>query len=502
MESNHKRIMKNSAYMYIRMIFIMLVSLYTSRVVLEVLGVEDFGIYTLVGGIVSIFTVLSGSLSGSVQRFLNIGIGMGDMEKTRGYFAQSLSIFLIIFLVFLVVGETVGEWFVRNGLNIPQGREIATFRVYRFSLAAVLFSILQIPFSGAVIARERMGFFALLGILDVCARLAVVVLMHKFGTPDNLVWYAGAIAVIQILQTVSYMVFALLKFPEAVLRLQWNRELVKEMLSFMGLSFWGNSMVTVTQQGVNVLLNLFGGTVLNAATGVARQVNVAVLRMVECINTPIRPQIVKCYAAKDFGQMTLLFEKNTKYSVMLMLVLLFPLVLEADFILGIWLKEVPPYAVTFTRIVLLESFFAVFSYSMQAVVGATGKLMGMEVYGRFITLAVLPVSYVVLKFGGEPVWALLISLIAQVAYVIYLFADLRRKISLDVASYYRNVIRPVTLLMLSLLCTAGVECLFIEEGVLRFFIVGFTVVISGGAVIWMWCLSAKEKEFVSKLLKK
>lgn len=502
MESNHKRIMKNSAYMYIRMIFIMLVSLYTSRVVLEVLGVEDFGIYTLVGGIVSIFTVLSGSLSGSVQRFLNIGIGMGDMEKTRGYFAQSLSIFLIIFLVFLVVGETVGEWFVRNGLNIPQGREIATFRVYRFSLAAVLFSILQIPFSGAVIARERMGFFALLGILDVCARLAVVVLMHKFGTPDNLVWYAGAIAVIQILQTVSYMVFALLKFPEAVLRLQWNRELVKEMLSFMGLSFWGNSMVTVTQQGVNVLLNLFGGTVLNAATGVARQVNVAVLRMVECINTPIRPQIVKCYAAKDFGQMTLLFEKNTKYSVMLMLVLLFPLVLEADFILGIWLKEVPPYAVTFTRIVLLESFFAVFSYSMQAVVGATGKLMGMEVYGRFITLAVLPVSYVVLKCGGEPVWALLISLIAQIVYVIYLFADLRRKISLDVASYYRNVIRPVTLLMLSLLCTAGVECLFIEEGVLRFFIVGFTVVISGGAVIWMWCLSEKEKEFVSKLLKK
>jgi len=502
MESNHKRIVKNSAYMYIRMIFIMLVSLYTSRVVLEVLGVEDFGIYTLVGGIVSIFTVLSGSLSGSVQRFLNIGLGEGDLEKTKGYFAQSLSIFLIIFFTFLVVGETLGGWFVERRLNIPPGREEATFWVYQFSLAAVLFSILQIPFSGAVIARERMGFFALLGILDVCARLVVVVLLNKYGSPDNLITYAAIIAAIQIMQTLAYMVFALVKFPECVLGLQWSRNLVREMLAFMGLSFWGNTMVTVTQQGVNVLLNLFGGTMLNAATGVARQVNVAVLRMVECINTPIRPQIVKSYAAKDFAQMTLLFEKNTKYSVMLMAILLFPLVLEAEFILEVWLKDVPEHAVMFTRIVLLESFFAVFSYSMAAVVGATGKLMRMEVWGRFITLAVLPVAYLVLKSGGEPVWALLISLVAQMLYVVYLFTDLKGKISLDVRAYWKNVLRPIILLVSSLALTAGMECLFIEEGVARFFIVGFTVVLVGGAVIWCGCLDKTEKEFVSKLLKK
>ncbi len=500
MEENHKRIARNSAYMYIRMIFIMVVSLYTSRIVLQILGETDFGIYTLVGGIVSIFTVLSGSLSGAVQRFMNIGLGEGDMEKTRGYFSQALSIFSIIFLLFLALGESVGLWFVDTQLNIPAGREAATMWVYQFSLVAVLFTILQIPFSGVVIARERFGFFAMLGIFDVCARLVVVILRNIYGTPDNLVWYAAAIAVIQISQTLAYMVFSLAKFPESVLRFQWQRGLVGQMLSFMGLSFWGNTMVTVTQQGVNVLLNLFGGALLNAATGVARQVNVAVLRMVECITTPARPQIIKSYAAGNYREMILLFEKNSKYSLMLMAVLLFPLVLEAEFVLGVWLKDVPEYAVAFTRIVLVESFFTVFSYGMSAIIVATGKLKHMEVYGRFITLAVLPLAYVALKAGAEPVWALVISMVAQMAYVCYLFTDLSRKVPLDKKGYVKNVLSPVVILVSALaLCTIP-ECIFIEEGVLRFFVVGFTVVFVAVAVIWSCCLDANEKEWLKKQL--
>ena len=269
----------------------------------------------------------------------------------------------------------------------------------------------------------------------------------------------------------------------------------------MGLSFWGNSMVTVSQQGINVLLNLFGGAVLNAASGVARQVNVAVIRLVDCINTPIKPQIVKSYAAGDTGQMVLLFEKNTKYSVMFMTILLFPLVLEAEFILDLWLKDVPPHAVAFTQIVLLESFFTVFSYSMATIVSATGKLLRMEVLGRFITLAVLPVAYIVLKLGGAPVWALVISLVAQILYVLYLFRDLRSKVQLDMGRYFKNVLRPIFLLVSALaLCTLP-QVLFIQEGVLRFFAVGFTDVIVGASVIWTACLDADEKEFVGRILK-
>ena len=501
MEESNKRIIRNSAYMYIRMVFIMVISLYTSRVVLEILGETDFGIYTLVGGIVSIFTVLSGSLMGGVQRFLNIGLGEGDEEKTKVYFAQSLTIFAVIFVAFLVLGESLGLWFVETQLNIPAGRETATGWVYQFSMLAALVSIIQIPFSGAVIARERMGFFALLGIFDVCARLGVVVLMDILGTPDNLVWYAGAIAVIQILQAVSYIVFSMARFPECVIRLQWKGGLVKDMLSYIGLSFWGNTMVNFTSQGINVLLNLFGGPLLNAATGIAKQVNVAVLRMVECISTPIRPQILKSYAAQNYGQMIFLYERCTKYSVMFMTILLFPLVIETGFVFDIWLKDVPSYAVQFTRIILVESLFAVFSSAMNAVVGATGKIVRMEVYGRFITLAVLPVAYLVLKSGGNPVWALLISLFAQIIYTVYLFGDMKRKVNMDVKAFFRNVLRPVGLLVVSLLMATVPEYIFIAEGVARFFIVGFTVVIVGCSVVWFLCLDEKEKEHVSILLK-
>ncbi len=502
MEENHRRIVRNSAYMYLRMIFIMLISLYTSRVVLQILGVDDFGIYSLVGGIVSIFTVLSVSLSGAVQRFLNVGLGENDLAKTKSYFAQSLTIFVLIFFIFLIIGETVGLWFVNNKLNIPSGREEATFWVYQFSLIAVLFSILQIPFGGAVIARERMGFFAMVGIADVCLRLAVVLLLDHYGSPDNLVVYAFLIAIIQILQTLAYLLFAGIKFPECVFRFQWSGQIVKEMLSFIGLSFWGNAVVTITYQGVNVLLNLFGGAALNAATGVAQRVNMAVLRMVECVNTPIRPQIVKSYAAKDYSQMLLLFEKNTKYSLMLMLILLFPLVLETRFILDVWLDEVPAFAVLFTQVVLLESLFTVFSYGMQAIIHATGKLLKMEFIGRFITLSVLPVAYFLLKSGAEAYWALLISLCAQILYVIYLLADVKGKINMDIRIFFGNALKPVFILFAALMLCCLPEYIFIQEGIARFFIIGFTVVMVGCPTIWFFCLDSSEKAYCTNLVKR
>lgn len=487
--------------MYIRMIFIMLISLYTSRVVLEVLGVEDFGIYSLVGGIVSIFTVLSGSLNGTVQRFLNIGLGEGNHKKTESYFKQSLTIFVMLFFLFLIVGESVGLWLVENKLNIPSGRELATYWVYQFSLVAVLFAIIQIPFSGAVIARERMGFFALMGIIDVCSRLAIVIFLKNYASPDNLILYAALISVVQISITFAYIIYAKVKFAECVFGLQWDKSLVKEILSFITLSFWGNAVVTFTAQGVNVVLNLFGGAALNAATGIAQRVNTAVIRMVECINTPIKPQIVKSYAVKDYSQMIFLFERNSKYSLFLMVFLLFPLILECDIILSIWLKDVPDYAVTFTRLVLIESFFYVFSFAMATVVNATGKLVKMEVVGRMITLAVLPLSYFMLKRGAPMATPLIISASAQLLYVVYLFADVRSKTGIRTSQYFANVLKPVLILILALALACVPEVLFLKAGVPRFLAVGFTTLLVGGATLWFLCLDGSERQFVKGFLR-
>lgn len=501
--------------MYLRMFFIMIISLYTSRIVLSMLGFQDFGIYSLVGGIVSIFTVISSSLQGSVQRFLNFGLGQGDKEKTQGYFTQSLSIFAIIFAAFFIIGETVGLWFIQNELNIPQGRETAVFWVYQFALLAVLSAIIQIPFSGAVIAREKMNIFAFAGIFDVCSRLVVVVLLNKYGSYDNLIIYSLLITAIQIVITCFYICYAIGKFPECRVKFSWDKSTFKEIMQFMGLSFFGNTIVTITQQGINVILNLFFGAVVNAARGIAFQVNVAVLRFVECINTPIRPQIVKSYAVGDNDNMIFLFEKNTKYAMFLMMVLCAPLISETHLILNIWLKNVPDYTVIFTQLVLIESLFAVSAYSVASIINATGKLKQMEIYGKIFILAVLPLSYILLKvtvghqlpeasaISGAaglhdgvnglnfmnsiliwsarykaflPVIPALLSLIAQIIYVIYIMIDLRRKIKLDMSRYLKNILLPISLFAVALIIVCGAERLLLPGNLLRFFIIGFSTV--------------------------
>lgn len=519
MNEEHKRIIKNSAYMYLRMIFIMVISLYTSRIVLNMLGFKDFGIYTLVGGIVSIFTVLSSSLQNSVQRFLNFGIGRGDKEKTENYFTHSISIFAIVFLLFLIIGETIGLWFVQSRLNIPAGRESAVFWVYQWALIAVLFAIIQIPFSGAVIAREKMNIFAFAGIFDVCSRLIVVVLLYNYGSFDNLIVYSFFITAIQILITFFYIIYAIRNFSECKIKFRWQKAIVKEIMNFMQLSFFGNTVVTVTQQGINVILNIFFGAVVNAARGVAFQVNVAVLRFVECVNTPIRPQIVKSFAAGDTENMLFLFEKNTKYALFLMMVLCAPLITETRFVLNLWLKNVPDYAVIFTQLVLIESLFAVSSYSAASIINATGRLKNMEVYGKLIILAVLPLSYIIIKVitsgtphisyeiaqtalsSGSavapaqritqdllhnfslsafmPLIPALLSLIAQIIYAIYLVADLRKKINLDMRRYCKNVMMPLFSMALSLIVVCGAEAMLFPDKYWRFLIIGFSTVIIG-----------------------
>jgi O-antigen/teichoic acid export membrane protein len=488
--------------MYVRMVFIMLISLYTSRIVLEILGFADFGIYNLIGGIISIFTVVSYSLSTSVQRFLNMAIGKGDAVKLKRYFSQSFSIFVFLFAAFLLIGMSAGVWFVSSSLNIPAGRETAAMWVYFTTLAAVLFSILQIPFSGAVIAHEKMGFFAMLGIVDVCIRLVVVVLLKIYGSPDNLISYSICIAAIQVLLTVSYMFYAGHKFDECTFSLIYDRKTMKEMLSFMGLSLFGNTASSFTMQGINVILNWFFGTVVNAARGIASQVNIAVLRLVECINTPTKPQIVQAYASGDYERMFLLFEKNTKYTSFLMIILCFPLFTETEFILRIWLGKVPLYANVFTRIVLLESFFAVYSYSMSTVIGATGKLRHMEFYGRFIILAVLPVAYFLLKAGAGPAVPMIVSMAAQILYVSYLLFDMKRLVNIDTGKLFTHVVKPILILIFCLSAVCVPEYLFMDDSVLRFFVIGFSSVAVSLASIYVFGLDENEKRYVKSLLHK
>lgn len=480
MEENNRRIVRNSIWMYVRMLFIMVISLYTSRVVLELLGVSDFGIYSLVAGIVSIFTVISGTLNSSVQRFINIGIGKGSRELTGAYFSQSLTLYMVALVLFALVSQTLGLWVVKEVLNIPAGRETAALWVYESAIAALLFAVVQIPFSGAVIAHEKMNVFALCGIYDVSARLAVVIALSRWGSADNLITYSLLICAIQISIALFYICYSLCKFEECRLRLCWRPALVREILSFISYSLFGNTALTLAQQGLNVIINLFFGTVVNAARGIATQVSVAVIRLEECINTPVKPQIVQAYASGERERMLFLFEKNAKYTLFAMLLLCTPLLCETRFVLDIWLPFIPDYAVAFTRIVLVESVVAVVAYSAANVITAVGKLRNLEFLGRLITLSALPLSFLALTLCKTGSWLPLlpafISLAAQCAYTLYVIADLRRKVKPDMGSYWRNVIRPalVALLLLALFITP--QMLLLQDNLLRFITVGFTTV--------------------------
>ena len=478
MEENNRRIVKNSIWMYVRMLFIMAISLYTSRVVLDLLGVSDFGIYSLVAGIVSIFTVISGTLNSSVQRFINIGIGKGERELTRAYFSQSLTLYLIALGGFLLISQTLGLWVVKEVLNIPAGRETAALWVYESAIVALLFAVVQIPFSGAVIAHEKMNIFAFCGIFDVSARLVVVIALSRWGSADNLITYSLLICAIQVCIALFYIGYSLCKFDECRLRLCWRPALVREILSFISYSLFGNTALTLAQQGINVIINLFFGTAVNAARGIATQVSVAVIRLEECINTPVKPQIVQAYASGERERMLFLFEKNAKYTLFAMLLLCTPLICETRFVLDLWLPFTPDFAVAFTRIVLVESVVAVMAYSAANVITAVGKLRNLEFWGRLITLSALPLSLVALKLFKSGSWLPLlpayISLAAQCAYTLYVMADLRRRVNPDMGSYWKNVLRPALAALIMLAICILPQMLLLPDALLRFFTVGLT----------------------------
>lgn len=482
----------------------MFISLYTSRVVLDILGETDFGIYTLVGGIVSIFTVMSGSLSNSIQRFLNIGLGKDDISETKRYFTQGLSIFIILIAVFFILGESVGLWFVIDKLNYPPERLSAVFWVYQFSLFSVLLGIFQIPFSGAIIAREKMGVFAIASIVDVLLRLVIVILLYSFGSFDNLIVYALSIAVMQICISAFYLCYSSIKFPECTFKIEFKRDTAREIGKFMGFSFFGSSTYTVTQQGINVIMNLFWGAAINAARGIATQVSTAMIRFVNCITVPMNPQIVQSYAVKNYENLHYLVERSTKYSLYMMIILSTPLIFEARIVIDTWLKVVPDYAILFTQLTVIEALVITLQMSSSVAVSATGKLLKLEVWGRLIVLSVLPVAYLLIRIfhcgatdlaysgvkGGPmlldliynpklvfPALPLLLLVIAQLCYAFYIIADMVNKINLNFKSFWNKALKQAIGLFLILWIVCGIEVYIMPDDLIRFFVVGFSTVI-------------------------
>ena len=441
----------------------MLVSLYTVRVVLETLGAEDYGIYNVVGGVVVLFTFLNSAMTSATQRFLNFAVGQNDMEQVRNVYSISFIIHILIALLVVILAETIGLWFFFNWLNIPGERQDAAFFVYQFSVAATVINILQVPYRATIIAHEKMSFFAMLSIVEASIKLGIVFLLQIILF-DRLIVYAFLICIAGIIIFLIYKLYCNRMFETARFRYCRDKELFRQLLSFSGWSVFGGAAVIIRNQGVNILVNIFYGVAVNAAMGIAAQVNSAIYQFVGSFQTAFSPQIIKSYSIKNYKYFMRLIFRTSKVSFCLLYIFVLPVYLNTEFVLHIWLGSVPDYTITFTRLILLFLLVEALGAPLRVSVHATGDIKTYQLIINCFVFANLPLSLLFLQLGFSPVIVLFIRVFLNyLAFFWYLFFC-AGKIKLPVQAFFHEVIAPIiAIVIISVFLAIFIQNFFINN---------------------------------------
>ena len=372
-KTNNRTIAKNTAFLYFRMMFTMIVSLYTSRVILQTLGVDDYGIYQSVGGIVGFLSFINSALSTGSSRFLTYELGTGNLEKLKRTFSTTLTIHIAIALFVVIVAETLGIWFLYNKLVIPAERMDAAVYTFHISILTAVFTLTQVPYNASIIAHEKMSVFAYMSILECSAKLGVVYLL-SIGGYDKLKLYANLLFIVQIGLICIYRLYCSRYFKETVYRFVFDKAIFKEIAGFSGWSLFASSSIALNSQGILILLNMFFEPAVVAARSISIQVNMAASQFVNNFRTAANPQIVKKLAVGDLMGSKRLLLASTKYSYYMMFIICFPVCLLAHPLLKIWLGVVPDYTVIFLQIIVIQSLFQVFDTSFYTALYAKGRL--------------------------------------------------------------------------------------------------------------------------------
>ena len=435
--ANNIRIAKNTLLLYFRMLFMMLVSLYTSRVILAALGIEDFGIYNVVGGVITMFGFFNGAMSSSTQRYITFALGKGDFNQLQKVFQTSVNIHLLVALVVLFLGETVGLWFLYEKMVIPSSRIEAAFWVYQFSIVTMMAMIVSVPYNAVIIAHEKMSAFAYISVLEVLLKLGIVYLLYLTES-DKLIVYAALLCAMQLLIRVVYGRYCSCYFKETHYVYGWDSRLFKEMLC--GLNFLSGFATVFFSQLINILLNMFFGPVVNAARGIAIQVQGAVVQFSINFQTALNPQITKSYALGDFTYMYSLIFRSSRFTFLLLAVISLPILLETDMILRLWLKTVPHYTVLFVRLMLCIVIIDAMAGAFMVAAQSTGRIRVYQSVIGGILLSIVPISYLVLKLGAEPSSVFVVHLfICVFAFIVRLFI-IHSMISFPLRSYFYQVL--------------------------------------------------------------
>ncbi len=409
---NSKLIAKNTLLLYIRMLVSMGISLYTSRLILSALGVEDFGIYNVVGSAVALFSFITTSMSGATARFITFALGA--KQDVQRVFSNTLTLHFIIAAIVVVLAESIGLWFLNSELNIPADRVMAAHLIFQFSIVGTAFTIIQTPYTASIIAKERISTFAYIDILNTALRLVVVLLLVNYSFSDNLVAFGAMIMGISIVVFFVYYIYCTKRLPFCRYRFEWNLAEIRPMLSFSGWDLYGNLSVVARTQGVNMLLNIFFGAVLNAASGIATQVQSAVMSFASNIVVASKPQIIKSFAAGHYHQTIKLVIDASKFSFILLLLITLPLIANIEYILSLWLKDYPEFTAIFCQLTLLFNLFASLSFVVVTAIHATGKIMRPSIINGSLYLLVIPISYLSFKLGGSPTTAYIFNIGAVV----------------------------------------------------------------------------------------
>ena len=491
---NHKgtRIARNTLMLYIRMFALMLVGLYASRVVLAALGENDYGIYNVVGGVVAMFTIISGALNSAVQRFITFEMGKGEGGQLNKVYSTAVLIQLILGLVVVALAEPLGLWFIDNKMTIDPARISAARTVLHFSLLAFVINLMSVPQMASITAHEKMSAYAWIGVLDGILRLAVALLIAH-SSADRLVMYAAMMSAVVIVVRAAYGLYCRTHFPECRFRPIFDRQLIKEMFSFAGWNFIGVTSGVLRDHGGNILVNLFSSPAVNAARGVAVQLNGAVQGFVTNFMTAVNPQITKSYAAGDHEYMFSLVRRSSRLSFCLLYLLALPVIFNAEYLLGIWLKEVPAHAPLFVQLFLIFALSESLSNPMITAMLATGDIRRYQLLVGGLQLLNLPVSYICLKLGAIPEVTVIVAIVIS---QICLWA---RLIMLNKATGFpiRPFVSDVYMTLLLKVVCASLICPLIIQAAKPQGFAGFAI--SAGACVVMtllavWLLGLEEEE--------
>lgn len=477
----------------------MLVSLYTVRVVLNVLGAEDYGIYNVVAGVTVLFSFINSTLATSIQRFLCVEIGKNDNEKVRDIFSQSLVIVTVLAILIVILTEIGGLLFIKYKMNLPEGRRNAAIWVLHFASLITLFNTLKIPYNAIIISYEKMNFFALISVVEAILKLVVCFLLYVFKF-DKLVFYSFLLFCVSIVIFLGYAFYSLISFPESHFKKVYDKDTLKKLLSFSGWSLFGGFASMANNQGMNLIINVFCGVVINAALGIAYQIYNAVYSFVTNFQTAFNPALVKIYSAGEKEKLFVLINRSAKFSYYLLLFIVVPLFVNLEFVLKVWLGEYSEMIPIFTKLLLIEALCSPINGPFWMTVQASGKIGKFQLIVSFIILLNLPFSYLFLKLGYDVKAILIIKIIVQVLVTIFRIIYLRVTEKFSIRTFFKECLIPIIIITTISFMFVYLIKNNIEAELLSFFISCVCSVFIVFLLVYFFGINREEKKNVKSFI--